>query len=289
VSNVTKTNGVRSGNGLITITYTEPPSAPTCNGQTATIWVKDGVIQGGPNNGKTYKGKLNGTPGNDVIVGTSGNDAISAAGGNDLVCGGDGNDQLQGGDGDDTLFGQKGNDQLQGGNGNDTLSGGDDNDDLKGGDGNDEMTGGTGADKFNGGSGTDNATDFAPGETKTGVEVFPTADISLSTGPAGLPDFTGVTVNNAGPAAATVIVLVECPGTFTPRISPNMSFTSRLAGDGNYLSVTPIPSGGSRNFEVDCQEDGADGYAEVYSSSQPDPDSTPNNSNSSEDDYFVIS
>jgi hypothetical protein len=132
----------------------ETPSVPTCNGVAATIFVNaQGVIVGGPNNGQTYQGKLNGTPGPDVIVGTSGPDEIAARAGDDLICARDGNDEIEGGPGNDRIFGEGGNDDMSGGRGNDT------------------MTGGPGADKFRGGTGTDTATDFNAGEgdTKTGV------------------------------------------------------------------------------------------------------------------------
>jgi hemolysin type calcium-binding protein len=134
-----------------------PPAAPTCNGQTATIYVNaQGRIVGGPKNGQLYAGKLTGTGGADVIVGTNGNDDIDAKAGNDVICGGGGNDVLEAAAGNDRLFGEDGNDILKGGGGNDT------------------MTGGPGADKFLGGAGTDTATDFTPAQsdTKTGVEVF---------------------------------------------------------------------------------------------------------------------
>ena len=131
--------------------------APTCNGQTATIYVNNsGIIVGGPNNGQVYVGKLNGTAGADVIVGTNGRDEFSARGGNDVLCGGGNNDELEGGGGRDQLFGGDGNDILAGEDGNDTL------------------TGGRGADRFRGGEGTDTATDFTPaqGDTKIAVENF---------------------------------------------------------------------------------------------------------------------
>jgi CSLREA domain-containing protein len=140
-----------------------PPTAPMCNGQTATIYVNDqGIIVGGPNNGQPYAGNLNGMAGVDVIVGTNGRDEISARGGNDVVCGRGNNDKLFGGEGRDQLFGGEGHDQLFGGDGNDILAGDG---------GNDTLTGGRGADRFRGGSGTDTATDFNPaqGDTKTGV------------------------------------------------------------------------------------------------------------------------
>jgi Ca2+-binding RTX toxin-like protein len=128
--------------------------APTCNGQTATIYVNNqGTIVGGPNNGQPYTGKLNGTSGADVMVGTNGRDEFSARGGNDVLCGRGNNDELEGGGGRDRIFGEDGNDILEGEGGNDTL------------------TGGLGADRFRGGEGTDTITDFNPaqGDTKTGV------------------------------------------------------------------------------------------------------------------------
>jgi len=137
--------------------FVPPPPVPTCNGQTATIYVNNlGIVVGGPNNGQPYAGKLNGTAGADVIVGTDGRDEVSARGGNDVVCGGRNNDELEGGGGRDQLFGGDGNDILAGEGGNDTL------------------TGGLGADRFRGGDGTDTATDFTPaqGDIKFGVENF---------------------------------------------------------------------------------------------------------------------
>lgn len=133
------------------------PPTPTCNGQTATIYVNtQGMIVGGPKNGLIYQGNLPGTAAADVIVGTSGKDEVSARGGSDVVCGGGSNDKLDGGAGIDQLFGEDGNDILVGEGGNDTL------------------TGGLGADQFRGSGGNDTATDFTPaqGDTKTGVENF---------------------------------------------------------------------------------------------------------------------
>ena len=137
--------------------FVPAPTAPTCNGQTATIYVNNqGIIVGGPKNGLVFNGSLPGTAGPDVIVGTDGRDEISARGGNDVVCGRGNNDELEGGGGRDQLFGEDGNDILAGEGGNDTL------------------TGGLGADRFRGGEGTDTATDFNPaqGDIKFGVENF---------------------------------------------------------------------------------------------------------------------
>jgi PKD repeat protein len=129
---------------------------PSCQGQTATIYVNDlGRIVGGPDNGRPYRGILNGTGGNDVIVGTSGNDTIKGRDGNDLICAGDGNDNLDGGNGDDTLYGEGGNDALHGSNGNDTLYGGPGDDLLYGGNGHDRLYGGDGNDRLYGNAGND--------------------------------------------------------------------------------------------------------------------------------------
>jgi uncharacterized repeat protein (TIGR01451 family) len=130
---------------------------PSCNGRAATIYVNaQGKIVGGPDNGRSYRGKLNGSRSADVIVGTSGRDEIEAKGGDDTICAGDGKDEVEGGDGNDTIFGEGGNDELEGGDGNDTI------------------TGGLGADKFKGDSGRDRATDYTPsqGDTKSSIENF---------------------------------------------------------------------------------------------------------------------
>ncbi|MBK9940225.1 MAG: Ig-like domain repeat protein [Kouleothrix sp.] len=160
-------------------------TTPTCNGQTATIYVQNGKIVGGPDSGKTYAGKLEGSNRADVIVGTEGNDTIEANSGNDVICGlggndilrgnngddyidgGGGNDKADGGNGNDTLIGGEGDDRLTGNDGNDTLNGGIGKDRLEGGYGNDTLTGGANADKFSGGPGTDTATDFNPAEGDT--------------------------------------------------------------------------------------------------------------------------
>lgn len=137
-------------------------AAPTCNGQTATIFARNGRIVGGPGNGNVYNGILNGTSGNDVIVGTNQNDRISGQSGNDLICGGNGNDFIDGNDGNDTVFGENGSDFLRGGDGNDRLDGGnggdfmrgdDDSDILCGRNGGDLQVGGAANDKLDGGSG----------------------------------------------------------------------------------------------------------------------------------------
>jgi hypothetical protein len=77
-------------------------AAPTCNGQTATVYVDSGVIVGGPGNGTTYTGTLTASSAS-VIVGTSGDDTITGSGSADTICAGDGNDTIDGGTGTDTI------------------------------------------------------------------------------------------------------------------------------------------------------------------------------------------
>ena len=77
-------------------------AAPTCNGQTATVYVDSGVIVGGPGNGTTFTGTLTASSAS-VIVGTSGDDTITGSGSADTICPGDGNDTIDGGTGTDTI------------------------------------------------------------------------------------------------------------------------------------------------------------------------------------------
>lgn len=174
VSTATKTPTTATATRTATATKTRTPtstSALTCFGQTATIYVANGKIVGGPDNGKTYAGTLKGTSQVDVIVGTNGNDVISGSDKNDLICGLGGNDTIHGNDGDDTIDAGTGNDDVFGDDGADTLLGGDGTDRLFGAAGIDTLTGGAGADKFDGGSNTDTATDYTPsqGDTKNSI------------------------------------------------------------------------------------------------------------------------
>ena len=54
-------------------------AVPSCNGQTATVYVDAmGNIVGRPDDGDVYSGLLRGTNGDDVLVGTSGVDRSGA-------------------------------------------------------------------------------------------------------------------------------------------------------------------------------------------------------------------
>ncbi len=115
-----------------------------CRNRAATVYVRNGVIVGGENDGMPYPGTvIRGTEGADVIVGTKDPDEIEGLGGNDFICsangadtvsGGMGNDKIYGGGGSDDLFGDEGNDLLHGGSngvGGDALDGGDGTDTCK--------------------------------------------------------------------------------------------------------------------------------------------------------------
>jgi hypothetical protein len=75
---------------------TPVPPVPSCLGVPATIYVSGGLVVGGPDHGRPYRGILKGTKGDDVILGTEGDDRIKGRGGNDIICGGDGDDKLFG-------------------------------------------------------------------------------------------------------------------------------------------------------------------------------------------------
>lgn len=103
-------------------------NVPMCDGKPATIYVRNGRVVGGPNNGGFFFGFLVGTNGPDVIVGTQGNEIIQGRNGRDTICGRGGNDILQGQNGPDTIYGGPGNDLINGGNGPDSCFGGAGND-----------------------------------------------------------------------------------------------------------------------------------------------------------------
>lgn len=155
---------------------------PTCNCQPATIYVLNGTIHGGPDDGLPFNGTLRSDAGNDILVGTNESDIILTGTGNDRVCGEEGddiiygdnsNDIIDGGPGDDTIYagaggdwiygkagndiiyGEQGVDEIDGGSGADTIYGGDGDDLVYGGPGNDELDGGDGKDTMCGNDGAD--------------------------------------------------------------------------------------------------------------------------------------
>ena len=126
-----------------TTTVVEPPPAPTCAGQDATIVGTEGDDE------------LTGTAKRDVIVALGGNDTILGLGGDDLICAAAGRDVVKGAAGNDQLRTDGGGDLLKGGDGNDALRAGGGDDRLSGGRGADALRGGGGQDACNGGPGSD--------------------------------------------------------------------------------------------------------------------------------------
>ena len=120
----------------------------------------------------------------------------------------------------------------------------------------------------------------------TGQSEAGSADISLSAF-SGLND--NVRVKNDGPTAATVTVILECPGSSGMGDDFPGEWDGAFGPPGDHwkTSKDPIPSGGSLTLYASCF--GSGGYVEVYSSTKPDPDSTPNNAVTTEDDYLAIS
>src|SRR3989344_5727455 len=96
-------------------------AAPKCNNLTATIWVDGSSISGGPDDGDSYAGTLNGTSGDDVIVGTSNDDVINGNGGNDTICAQSDDDDITTGSGNDWVDGGNGEDDMNAGSGNNTV------------------------------------------------------------------------------------------------------------------------------------------------------------------------
>jgi|GEM_PF-5850836 len=131
------------------------PPGPLCNGMTATIYVSNGMIVGGRDDGEVYGGELRGTWGMDVIVGTENADEIKGRSGDDVICGVGGDDTLDGGFSDDWIDGGSGEDVMDGGMGEDVLRGGDGDDTLDGGMGEDHLFGGAGSDVIDGKMGED--------------------------------------------------------------------------------------------------------------------------------------
>ncbi|MGB7338345.1 MAG: S8 family serine peptidase, partial [Phototrophicaceae bacterium] len=122
----------------------------TCNGLAATVYVVDGVIVGGPDNGQPFLGVLNGGNGADVIAGTNVTDTINGGNGADVICGFGAEDTISGGNAGDIIFGGDGNDELRGNNGSDQLFGEGGNNALYGDNGSDILDGGVYCDGGNG-------------------------------------------------------------------------------------------------------------------------------------------
>jgi len=115
-----------------------------CSGHAATIYVENGIIVGGPDNGQAYYGTLNGTNKADVMVGTNDDDIIYGDNGDDIICGSFGNNTIYGGEGEDAIYSRRGNDYIYGGNKDNviTIEGGDNY--IEGGNGEDLITSGAG-------------------------------------------------------------------------------------------------------------------------------------------------
>lgn len=193
--------------------------------------------------GGTGDDSLDGGFGNDLLYGDDGNDSLGDfSGGDDILFGGAGDDSLSDSSGSNRLYGDDGNDRLQSFGGNDTLVGGSGNDILDGTFGNtrgreeiDVLTGEAGKDTFIlndalvrgfagpsyiGAGNNDYAliTDFNKGEDV--IELIRNeftfggpftssqpVEYSLGASPSGLPQGTGIYVNNLGTGPDLIAVL----------------------------------------------------------------------------------
>ena len=152
--------------------YSDSPSL-TCQGTPATIYVQNGYIVGGPDNGQPYEGILRSGNNSDVIAGTDGNDVIYSGNQGDKICAfegrnliysGNGSDEVYTGYGDDVILGGNskdkiyslgGNNYILGGNGNDIICSGNGDDVVDAGDGGDVVNARGGKNIVNGGNGPD--------------------------------------------------------------------------------------------------------------------------------------
>ncbi len=137
---------------------------PTCNCIPANLYVLNGTVHGGPDDGKPYNGTLVGGAGADIIAGTddadiiytsSGNDMICGHGGDDIIYGSNSNDYIDGGEGADMIYGEGSNDVIYGKGGNDIIYGDQGDDEIDAGAGDDLVYGGAGKDLIYGGAGND--------------------------------------------------------------------------------------------------------------------------------------
>ena len=193
--------------------------------------------------GGTGDDSLDGGFGNDLLYGDDGNDSLGDfSGGDDILFGGAGDDSLSDSSGSNRLYGDDGNDSLQSFNGNDILVGGSGNDILDGTFGNtrgreeiDVLTGEAGKDTFIlndalvrgfagpsyiGAGNNDYAliTDFNKAEDVIELSryeitllrsstVSQLVEYSLGASPSGLPQGTGIYINNLGTAPDLIAVL----------------------------------------------------------------------------------
>jgi len=134
----------------------------------------------------------------------------------------------------------------------------------------------------------------------SGAGVAPAmADLSLSVIPFSEGSVSDLTVNNAGPASATgVTVDLYCndEGYFVGVIEPLVGWSELSTSDPEHhrsfqLSAALASGQTSPTLQIACVDGHANpafGHAEITASSVPDPDSTPNNGDRTEDDYVGI-
>jgi len=134
----------------------------------------------------------------------------------------------------------------------------------------------------------------------SGAGVAPAmADLSLSVIPFSEGSVSDLTVSNAGPASAsgvTVDLYCNDEGYFVVVVEPLVGWSELSTSDPEHhrsfqLSAALASGQTSPTLQIACVDNHANpsyGYAEISASSVPDPDSTPNNGNQTEDDQVGI-
>jgi uncharacterized repeat protein (TIGR01451 family) len=117
-----------------------------------------------------------------------------------------------------------------------------------------------------------------------------TKDVNDATPTAGQQVVFTVTLNNAGPDAATGVVVRDL-------LPPGMTFVSFTASQGSYVSGTglwsvgAVNSGGNATLDITATTTTSGvktNTAEIIDADQNDPDSTPNNNQAAEDDQDSV-
>src|SRR5690606_30710051 len=145
-------------------------------------------------------------------------------------------------------------------------------------------------------NGIDTEDDYATAIT---TPIIPTADLELTktivggnaTPLVGSQIIFNIEVSNAGPSSATGVVIEDL-------LPSGYTFVSYNATEGIYNSITgfwtigdPLISGASISLQITAVVNSTGDYlnsAEVFSSDVLDPDSTPGNGVTSEDDYGSV-
>ena len=123
-------------------------------------------------------------------------------------------------------------------------------------------------------------------EAQQRADLSITKTVNLPTPAVGTNVTFTVTVSNAGPGAANAVVVRDRLPTGYTYVSHQVTRGSYKTANGNWSLGLPIGASGTLTLVATVKPQGIRiNVSEVMSSSLPDPDSTPGNGNTAEDDY----